>query len=336
MHSDIARLFPDKRVAIFFTRRSRNDAMLPLFQAPNIRWYDISAYTGSKWLYPLNLIYRGIVAGYINRQKKAPVVFNGQSNFAYKLSPHLRRDIRQVELIHSFCSFSYIRIPFLPFYSTSVMISRDAICTHLELYRRYRIPAAYAECIQLIMNGIPLPEDTSPLAGDTALLYVGRGTSEKRPQLVARIAAKLGVKAGFLGLAEGDMPAFLHPYCLFYGLQSDPVVIDRIYRQHRVVTITSSREGFPMVIMEGMARGLAVLATDVGDIPYHVQNGLNGGLLDHTRAEEEIVQQAAAQLGDWLAHPAQLQAIARNNIAYAREHFGMEAFARAYRKLLIS
>lgn len=346
VHSEIAQLFPEKKVIIFFTKKSMNDAMLPKFSGSNITIHNVSAYTDNKFLYFNNLIYRGIIAAYISRQAKPPAVFNGQCNFAYKLSPHLPKHIRQVELIHSFCSFSYIRMPFIPFYTATVMISRDSIEEHMKLYRKYQIPKSYAEKVLLIMNGIPLPEvstrgtlaqvltSTMP-APIPKMLYVGRGTAEKRPHLVARIAQQANTIAGFMGAVEEAIPAELRPYCHFYGEQTDAAVIDRIYREHQVIVITSSREGFPMVIMEGMARGLAVLATDVGDIPYHVKNGENGFLLDHKKKEKDMVMLAADLLEIWQADPSLLETIAKNNIAYAQEHFGMAAFAQAYRKLLL-
>lgn len=348
VHSEIVKLFPEKKIVVFFTKKSMNEAMLPQFRASNITIYNISAYTDNKWLYFLNLTWRGITAGYVHRQRHTPVVFNGQCNFAYKLSPHLRPAVRQIELIHSFCSFSYIRLPFLPFYTATVMISRDSIAQHLELYKRYKVPAHFEQRIRLVMNGIQLPESGGS-AGETrhrdgqaasarpplSLLYVGRGTEEKRPWLVAEIAKASSLPAGFLGPVETAIPAELRPYGHFYGEQTDAAAIDAIYRQHRVIMITSTREGFPMVIMEAMARGLAVLATDVGDIPYHVKNGENGFLLDHTQQEAGIVQQAVQCLARWQKQPEQLQAIAEANIRYAREHFGMEAFAQAYRSLLL-
>lgn len=334
VHSEIAQLFPDKKVIIFFTKKSVNDAMLPKFRGSNISIRDISRYTDNKFLYFNNLIYRGIIAAYISRQAHAPVVFNGQCNFAYKLSPHVPARIRQVELIHSFCSFSYIRIPFIPFYTTTVMISRDSIREHIALYKAYKIPKRYADKIELVMNGIPLPP-VQAVKARAMMLYVGRGTAEKRPHLVARIAQQANVIAGFMGAVEEAIPAELRQYCHFYGEQTDAAVIDRIYREHQVIVITSSREGFPMVIMEAMARGLAVLATDVGDIPYHVKNGENGFLLDHTKKEKELVALAADLLEIWQNDPSLLETIARNNIAYAQAHFGMDAFAQAYRKLLL-
>ncbi|WP_346317750.1 glycosyltransferase family 4 protein [Chitinophaga sp. YIM B06452] len=331
VHSEIAKLFPGKKVMIFFTKRSVNAAMLPAFEAPGNTIRDISKYTDNKFLYFNNLIWRGIAAAYISRQRKQPVVFNGQCNFAYKLSPHVPGRIRQVELIHAFHSFSYIRIPFIPYYETTVMISRESIQRHLELYQQYGIPAGYAERIKLVMNGIPLPQDTTPLEEDNMLLYVGRGTPEKRVHLVAAIAKAAGVSAGFIGNVEEAIPQELRAYCRFYGELADAAKIDELYRRHRVIMITSIREGFPMVIMEGMARGLAVLATDAGDIPFHVRNGENGYLVNHLDTEEHIIAAAAQLVKNW--QPVALETMRQNNIAYARGHFSMEAFAEAYRSL---
>lgn len=332
VHAQIAQLFPDKRIILFFTKKSQGDALLGQFKGPNITVRDVSRYTDNKFLYWNNLIWRGIVAEYIRRQPRRPVVFNGQCNFAYKLSPHVPKAVRQIELIHSFCSFSYIRVPFIPFYETTVMISRDSIRRHLELYGQYNVPAAYGERIRLVMNGIPIPADVSPLPEAARMLYAGRGTAEKRPWLVAAIAREAGEQAGMLGPLENAIPAELQDSCRFYGEQSDAGVIDRIYREHRLIAIVSSTEGFPMVIMEAMARGLAVLSTDVGDVPYHVQHGVNGWLISHRQPEAAIVAEGAKWLRE--AGPEALAAMRDANIAYARAHFSLEVFAAAYRSLL--
>lgn len=334
VHSEIAKLFPDKKILILFTKKSQNAAMLPAFEAPGNTIKDVSKYTDNKFLYFNNLIWRGIAAAWIGRQQKRPVVFNGQCNFAYKLSPHVPARIRQIELIHSFCSFSYIRVPFIPYYEATVMISRESVQRHLELYRQYGVPAGYAEKIRLVMNGIPLPENTALLEEANMLLYVGRGTPEKRVHLVAAIAKAAGVTAGFIGNVEAAVPKDLRAYCRFYGEQTDAGEIDRLYRRHRVIVITSIREGFPMVIMEGMARGLAVLATDAGDIPFHVRNGENGYLVGHLDTEENIIAAGARWVKEW--QPATLAAMRENNIAYARAHFSMETFAEAYRGLFFT
>ena len=96
--------------------------------------------------------YRGMITGYINNQTQKPIVFNGQCNFGYKISPWIKRNIPQVELIHSLNTFSYIRIPFLPFIAKTVMISQKRIEDHKELYTRYNIPSHFLNKIVHIPN----------------------------------------------------------------------------------------------------------------------------------------------------------------------------------------
>src|SRR5688572_24785321 len=124
VHATLANSFSDKKCVILFTRRSHDEGFKSSFQKSGHRILDISHYTDDKRQYWKNLIWRGVISAHINRQKKKPVVINGQSNFGYKVSPWIDTQIPQIELIHSFNSFSAIRVPFLPFYRRTVMISR--------------------------------------------------------------------------------------------------------------------------------------------------------------------------------------------------------------------
>ena len=108
VHYQITQAAGGKDCIIFFTKKSHNKSFLHHFRGSGCEIKDISKYTDNKWFYFMNLIWRGIITGYMNRQIKLPVVFNGQCNFAYKISPWVRKEIFQVELIHSFNSFSYI------------------------------------------------------------------------------------------------------------------------------------------------------------------------------------------------------------------------------------
>ncbi|UYQ95895.1 glycosyltransferase family 4 protein [Chitinophaga horti] len=339
VNSDIVQQFPDKKIIIFFTRKSVSEAMLPFFKGPNITLKEISHYTDNKKKYWQNLVWRGIVAEYINSQPNKPRVFNGQCNFGYKLSPHVRKDIVQVELIHLLCSFSYIRIPFLPFYDTTVMISQDAIDAHKALYKKFGIPSSYIDKIKLIINGIPLPATDSLMAPYPPLkcLYAGRGdVVQKRVDLLGQLAAglyerRLPVTFAFMGNMNGLLDSFPPASYQLLGEKSDPADIDRIYRSHHVLVLLSAFEGFPMVVEEAMARGLAIISTPVGDIPQHVKDGVNGFLVP---GDGDLVAAAMERVERLLNDPELLARFRTNNITYARQHFGMEAFAQSYRALL--
>lgn len=342
VHSQIVQALGNEKCIIYFTRKSRNAQFYDEFAASGCVMKDISRYTDNKFLYPFNLIYRGIISYHINRQKKKPIVFNGQCNFAYKLSPWVKKNIRQIELIHSFNSFSWIRLPFLPFFHQTIMISRVAINDHLEQYKKLGVPEKYSERIRYIGNGIKIEGNPPPKTpGRLQALYVGRGTPEKRVHIVAKIAEANRQKdkeTTFLLVGDADktIPAALHQYCIFHPYESDENKIRAIYDQSDILMITSNTEGFPMVVMEAMARGCAIIATPVGDLPVHIKNGVNGFLITTVHNEAQVVSEAVEYIQRLRSDPTLRQQIAGNNIKYAGENFSIATFQRNYAELFKS
>ena len=340
VHAQIASVFSDRKAVIFFTRKSHNDFFLRAFQLSGHRIVDISAATDNRWNYFNNLIYRGLVSKYINSQKKRPIVFNGQSNFGYKLSPWIRKEIPQIELIHSFNSFSYIRLPFLPFYDNTVMISRRRIADHIEQYRRWGVPAKYNGRIQYIVNGIPLPVYPVHKQWDHRLhvLYAGRATPEKRVHWIVALAErcaeeKIPVDFVFMGDVREALPVDKRTSGKFLGNVGDPDKIQDQYRKAHVLLLSSSTEGFPMVVEEAMAMGCAILATPVGDIPLHVAPGENGMLFSPSLTMDLFLKEGMEFIRILAEHRSLLQHLSKNNIEYAQAHFGLDAFSKAYREL---
>ena len=343
VHAQIAAATGGGDCIIFFTRKSADRRFWNDFKNSGCEIRDISKFCDNKWLYFLNLFYRGIVTGYINRQKLRPVVFNGQCNFGYKISPWVKKSIDQIELIHSLNSFSYIRIPFLPFITKTVMISKRRIENHRELYRHFDIPDSFFKKICHIPNAIRLPEINIFPKSKTefTVLYVGRSTPDKRVHLVAEIARTLHEMQGAVKFEiAGDVAPVIHssqfPYIHFYGNINDEKQLNAFYEKAHVLILTSSAEGFPMVLMEAMARGCVILSTAVGDIPLYVKNGENGFLFSHTSDEESIVKEAVEKIC-WLQQNREaMEKMALNNISHARDNFGIERFNNDYRQLFSS
>lgn len=65
----------------------------------------------------------------------------------------------------------------------------------------------------------------------------------------------------------------------FHGYCSDPRRLDQFYRESDLFAMSSVTEGFPRVILEAMARGLPVVATDIVGIPDLVRHGETGLLV---------------------------------------------------------
>lgn len=339
VHAQIAGAKGGADCIIFFTRKSTDNRFLSVFENSGCEIRDISSFTDNKWLYFLNLIWRGVISGYINRQKEFPVVFNGQCNFGYKLSPWLSNKIKQVELIHSLNSFSYIRIPFIPFISETVMISQKRIEDHLDLYKKYKIPGIYGKRIRHIPNAIDCKPVIAEKQETFSVLFVGRNSPEKRVHLFLETAKKTREKASAIRfVVVGDMPAALirsaGENVFFHGNINDESILERIYRDSHVLMLCSSTEGFPLVVMEAMANGCAILATPVGDIPYHVKNRENGFLFSSVTDEKMIIKEAETYILKLAGDQQLADSISESNRNHAARNFAIGNFNHAYRNVL--
>lgn len=339
VHLNISRALKDKKCLILFTRKSDSLGFRKSFEATGHMICDISLFTDNKWIYFCNIFYRGVVAGWVN--EKRLVVFNGQSNFGYKISPWIDPSIAQVELIHAFCSFSWIRIPFAAFYQKTIMISKFAIAQHEQQYTSLSVPETLKQHIVYIPNGIdtPLSEKSKEPPPPLNVLFVGRPDRDKRPELFAQIAERCsaaGLKTRFhvIGVPKEFIATAYHPYLVFHGTLSSDTQLNALYHEGHVLVLCSLHEGFPMVIAEAMMAGNAILSTPVGDVPHHVHDAKNGFLFTSIKNNETIILEAVDHIRQFIEDPDQLQHMAENNKHYAKEVFGMTTFENRYRELL--
>lgn len=340
VHYQIAQTFSNKKCIIYFTRKSKGENFLEEFKKAGFIIKDISKFTDNKLLYPLNFIFRGIISYKINHNPSETLVFNGQSNFGYKIAPWISNSIPQIDLIHALCSFSKIGIPFLEFYQTSVTVSQEIIDRHEHLYKKYKMPEGIRKNIQYINYGIELPAkaEKTNYGSELKLLYVGRGSEEKRIHLVAQIAkamyeAGYNYQFSFLGDVEKYIPDDLKKFCHLYGTITDKNEVDKIYRQHNVLLVTSYTESGPLVVMEAMARGLCIISTPVGIVNEHIVPHRNGFIFSSIEDEALIVEEAVRYINKFAEDAILQKTIAHENMDYAYANFGIQKFQDSYRKL---
>jgi len=198
------------------------------------------------------------------------------------------------------------------------------------------------ENIFLIENHVEVPEVYPARKRSMYLevLFVGRAGEEKRPGLIAEAARlcakeKVPIRFRFVGDLQGVIPPSLRKYCDFKGVVSDANILASLYQAADVLVLASSREGFPMVIMEAMAHGVVPVSTAVGGIPFHITDGKNGLLIQATD-EKDIVTAIVQLLKRLTGNLLELETLSRNAHDYAKAHFNSNDFFVRYRSLLLS
>jgi glycogen synthase len=129
-----------------------------------------------------------------------------------------------------------------------------------------------AEDVRWIPNGVDIPAQVGEEADPSEVLFVGRLSPEKGIRELVEATRGLNL------VVAGDGPLrSLVPNTL--GFVS-PRKVERLLSKAAVVVIPSHREGLPMVLLEAMAHGRAVVATRVGGIPSMVVDGHTGLLVE--------------------------------------------------------
>jgi glycosyltransferase involved in cell wall biosynthesis len=335
VHARIVSCFAPERPWVVFTKKSDNEKFRPFFR--DGRTFNLWQFC--KYGYPFSI---GILAGLINRHRQA-TVFGSNSLVYYLLLPYLRPEIRTVDLIHAFgAGIEEYSLPQAPRLDGRVVISDTTRHDLQNQYRRDRLPEGLTARISMIGNCVAVP-DCCPQKQEQsrlALLYVGRGSEEKRVHLLGRIAAhchRAALPVDFLlvGEVQGAVAADDRAFCTFRGEVSDESEMGRIYDTADLLLLTSSREGFPLVIMEAMARGVVPITTAVGGIPGQVQNGVNGWLVQDAIDEERLVADFCAVIERMVTDRALLATMSKAAYDHARASFSGEGFCSVWRRVLL-
>ena len=212
-------------------------------------------------------------------------------------------------------------------------------------------PVAHA---RVIYNGIDParfhPESDSPKDLGLQILFAGRLVPAKGPHIVLEALAELVTHsvapaaltlAGSGGAADPQHDAYLRQLeaqanrpllkgrVRFLGAV-DPDRMPEVYREHNVFVFASSeREGFPLVLLEAMASGLAVVSTTVGGAAEILAPGHN--CLTFSPGDAQGLAECLRQL---LADPALRDRIAAAGLDTVRKHFAFSHMLDALEELI--
>ncbi len=338
VHAEIVASVRDRLPWVFFTNRSKDHKFRVLFQ-DKARLFDLSPFASNRFLY---LILLGVLVVVINRHPRA-VVFGCNNAFFYRMIPYLKSSIRSIDLLHAFGGgIENTIISVAPNIDARVIVNTRTLSDLKQQYASLGFDAKIADRIILIENQVVVPHYYCEKGRNALLrvLYVGRGSKEKRVYLIGKAAARcheLAVPAEFI--LVGDVAETIeiehHKHCTFEGEVADPRRLTELYDSADLLVLTSSREGFPMVIMEAMARGVVPISTNVGGISLHIKHGFNGMLIS-TENEDEIVHSIVKIIEQLSENRRFLSELSHNAHKYAREHFEPTRFYASYRKLILT
>lgn len=138
--------------------------------------------------------------------------------------------------------------------------------------------------IYQIANGIEntwISPSIKPIYRPIKFLFVGRYARRKGIEELCTVINQLLLEFEFEFHFVGPIPEYLQiksPRVIYWGLIKDVEKLQSIFQQFDVLVCPSYSEGMPTVILEAMASGLAVIATDVGAVSAMVSEE-NGWLI---------------------------------------------------------
>ena len=194
-----------------------------------------------------------------------------------------------------------------------------------------RVPAARVE---IVINGVPAPTVPRRIATADAvkrLLFVGNLSERKGVTDLLRALSRPGFEDLPLELVVaggGDVAAYqaraselgLEKMVRFTGW-SEQKEVAALMAQADILVLPSYDEGLPLVILEALANGVAVVCTPVGEIPSALTDGVTACFV-----EPGDVNGLAASLQNLLRRPDLLRALEENGKALYEQDFSLHQF----------
>jgi glycosyltransferase involved in cell wall biosynthesis len=183
---------------------------------------------------------------------------------------------------------------------------------------------AKSENVTVIPNGVAdayfIDRAKRPANKTPKILFVGRFALQKNlPRLLNALPLmKREAELHLVGDGEKrpEVEALIKQLDLknvrLHGRKGGDELVD-LYRQADVFAIPSDREGMPLTLLEAMATGLPVVASDVQGLREFI--GTNGVLV-----RDPSPQTFAAALDSLLSDPAELQRLQRVSRAWAEDY----------------
>lgn len=279
-----------------------------------------------------------ILSFWINRSKDS-IVMGSNSRLFYEIILKINRNVKVVDMIHWLDG----KMGGMAVSNTSRVDRRIIITSALKpilekKYKENNIDRKYLDKIVTIENCVAKPKIVNKdYSQDLNVLYIGRDSCEKRPQLAVNIwkANKNLSNVNFLFIGRGIKKYFSsdeRKKVFIKEVFSEEELQDQYSKAH-IIFLTSIFEGFPTVFMEAMSDGVVPISTAVGGIPVHLQNELNS-LLVKEDDEAQIIQKMSGCILRLNNDRNLLRKLSINAHNYAKNNFWCDNYCKNINKLI--
>ena len=219
------------------------------------------------------------------------------------------------------------------------MISENKIQEHISQYETIQAPLNLKERITYLPNAVSpnLNSLEKQWVAPFKVIYVGRGSAEKRIPSIVALARKvkenkLPFDFEFIGDVDAFLPADTANYISIAGMINNKELLNNKYQAAHFIILLSSTEGMPLVVLEAMQNGCIPIVTAVGDLPLVINKG-NGFLIKNS--DDTLVEETLDALVGISKMPiAELQTLSKTGTEMVSNKYSMQKFAGDYQKLL--
>jgi glycosyltransferase involved in cell wall biosynthesis len=209
------------------------------------------------------------------------------------------------------------------------LCARIVALTQAELNDGLAAGVGRPDQYRVVPNGIEL--DRFAAAGDARsrrIIFVGRLARQKRPDLAVEIVRLVRADhpdAELWVVGDGPERAELERLVDSAGLDGAVRLLGarrdlpELLRESACLLLPSDYESCPYAVLEAMAAGVPVVATDVGGVPELLDDGVQGLLVPPRRPD-----MAAAAVSRILADPELARALGDAGRMRARERYSLE------------
>lgn len=338
VHLDILEVFDKKNSICFITNNSMNNYFYEEFKSKTTL-IEIEKLTPKYKQKLINLIVK-----HINKKNKS-LVFGCNSHLFYDLIPNFKDTVKIIDLIHAFSyeepyAAEKYSLPVVEKINNRIILGKKTFFDFEKLYFENDIHSKNLDQIKIIKNKVEVPEQflAKPYNKNLKILFVGRNSSEKRPEIFFEIAKKcldLKLSVEFTVIGDFDLNLNASQNVSIIGLIHDKSLLNDYYQNSDLLLITSSREGFPMVVLEGMAHGVVPICTNVGEISEFINSeNQNGFIISNNQEVENIVQDFVKQIETLENNGNILSSTSLNAYQSVKSNFSITQFSESYKKLL--